>query len=84
MITSCSYEDTKFLNVLIKMYNIHPHIKFNNFDAVKYTKPTDDKLEENEFTFRLKTRHYNGPHDLNMLKSELETRMQENKMNQSG
>ena len=84
MITSNNYEDIKFLNVLEEMYNIHPHIKLNSFDVVKYTKPTDDKLEENEFTFRLETRQYNGPHDLEMLNSELETRMQEQEMNQSG
>ena len=34
MITSSNYEDIKFLNVLEEMYNIHPHIKFNNFDLV--------------------------------------------------
>ena len=67
MITSSNYEDIKFLNVLEAMYNIHPHIKFNTFDVVRYTKYTDDNLEENEFTFRLMTRQYNGPHDLDML-----------------
>ena len=30
------------------------------------------------------TRQYNGPYDLYMLNSELETRMQEQEMNQSG
>ena len=84
MITSSNYEDPKFLNVLEAMYNIHPHIKFNTFDVVKYTKPTHDKLEENEITFRLMTRQCNGPHDLDMLNSELDTRMQEQEMNQSG
>ena len=84
MITSSNYEDINFLNVLEEMYNINPQIKFNTFDVVKYTKPTDDKLEENEFTFRLMTRQYNGPHDLDMLISELETRMQEQEMNQCG
>ena len=59
------------------MYNIHPHIKFNTSDVVKYIKPTDDKLEENKFTFRLMTRQYIGPYDVDMLNSELETRMQE-------
>ena len=82
---TCSiYEDIKFLNLLEEMYNIHPHIKFNNFHVVMYTKPTDDKLEENEFTFRLLTRQYNGPHDLDMLNSELDIRMQDQEMNQSG
>ena len=84
MITSSNYEDIKFLNVLEEMYTIHHHIQFNTFDVVKYTKPTDDKLEENEVTFRLMTRQYNGPHDLDMLNSELENRMQEQEMNQSG
>ena len=30
------------------------------------------------------TTQYNGPHDLHMLNNELETRMQEREMNQSG
>ena len=38
MITKSKYEDIKFLNLLEAMYNIHPHIKFNTFDVVKYTK----------------------------------------------
>ena len=84
MISSKNYEDIKFLNLLEAMYNIHHHIKFNTFDVVKYTKPTDDKLEETEFTFRLMTRQYNGSHDLDMLNNELETKMQEEEMNQSG
>ena len=84
MITSSNYEDIKFFNVLEEMYNIYRHIKFNTFDVVNYTKPTDDKLEENKFTFRKMTRQYNGPHDLDMLNSEIETRMQEQEMNQSG
>ena len=84
VITSSKYEDPKFLKVLEAMYNIHPHFKFNTFDVVKYTKPTDDKLEENEFTFRLMTRQYNGPYDLVMLNSELESKVQEQEMNQSG
>ena len=84
MITISNYEDIKFLNVLEELYNMPPHIKFNTFDVVKYSKPTDDELEENEFTLRLMTRQYNGPHDLDMLNSELETRIQEQEMNQSG
>ena len=84
IITSSNYEDPKFLIILESLHNIHPHIKFNTFDVVKYTKPTDDKLEENEFTFRLKTRQYNGAHDLDLLNGELESRMQEQEMNQSG
>ena len=47
MKTSSNYEDIKFLNVLEEMYNLHPHIKCNTFGVVKYTKLTDDKLEEN-------------------------------------
>ena len=84
IITSSDHEDPKFLNILESLHNIHPYIKFNTFDVVKYTKPTDDQIEENEFTFRLMTRQYNGPNDLDMLNSELETRMQEQEMNQSG
>ena len=81
MITNTNYEDIKFLNVLEDLYNIHPHINFYTFDIVKYKKPTDDKLEEKEFTFRIMTRQYNVPHDLDMLNSELESRMQEQEMN---
>ena len=84
MITSSNYEDIKFLNLLEAMYNIHPHIKFKTFDVAKYTKPTDDELEENEFTFRIMIKQYNGPYELDMLNEELETRMQEQEMNQSG
>ena len=84
IITSNNYEDPKILNILESLHNIHPHIKFNTFDVVKYTKPTDDKIEENEFTFWLMTRQYNGAHDLYLLNGELETRMQEQEMNQSG
>ena len=84
IITSSNYEDPKFLNTLESLHNIHPHIKFNTFDVVNYTKPTDDKLEENEFTFRLMTRQYNGVHDLDLVNGELETRTQEQEMNQSG
>ena len=84
IITSSKYEDPKFLIILESLHNIHPHIKFNTFDVVKYSKPTDDKLEENEFIFRLMTRQNNGAHDLDLLNGELETRMQEQEMNQSG
>ena len=79
IITSSSYEGLKFLNILESLHNIHPHIKFNTFDVVKYT-----KLEENKFTFRLMTRQYKGAHDLDLLNGELESRMQEQEMNQSG
>ena len=84
IITSSNYEDPKFLNILESLHNIYPHVKFNTFDVVKYTKPTDDKLEENDFTFRLMTRQYNGAHDLYLLNGELESRMPEQEMNQSG
>ena len=84
IITSSNYEDPKFLNILESLHNIHPHIKFNTFDEIKYTRPTDDKLEENEFFFRLMTRQYNGAHDLDLLNGVLETRTQEQKMNRSG
>ena len=77
IITSSSYEDPKFLNILESLHNIHPHIKFDTFDVVKYTKPTDDKLEEYEIKFRFMTRKYNGAHDLDLLDGELESRMQE-------
>ena len=60
IITNSYYEDPKFLNIMESLHSIHPRIRFNTFDLVKYTKPTDDKLEENEFTYRLMTRQYNG------------------------
>ena len=77
IVTSTDYEDPRFLEALEAFHNIHPHIKFNTFDVVRYTKPTDDKLEEIELTFRLMTRHYNGPYDLDLLSGELESRMQQ-------
>ena len=83
-ISSSDYEDPRIFEAVEAMHNIHHHIKFNTFDVVRYTKPTDDKLEENEFTFRLMTRQCNGPYDLDMLNGELETRMQEQEMNQCG
>ena len=55
ILSSSGYEDPRFLEALEAMHNIHPHIKFITFDEVRYTKPTDDKIEENEFTFRLVT-----------------------------
>ena len=86
IISSSDYEasEARLLEALEAMHNIRPHIKCNTFDVVPYTNPTDDKLEENEFSFRLMTRQYNGPYDLDMLNGELETRMQEQEMNQSG
>ena len=47
MISSSDYEDPRFLEALEAMHNIHPHIKFNSFDVVKNTKPTDEQLDEN-------------------------------------
>ena len=81
--TSTDYEDPRFLEALEALHNKHPLIKFNTFDVLRYTKPTDDKLVENEFTFRLINRQYNGPYDLDLLNGELESRMQEQEMNQS-
>ena len=75
-ISSSNYEDPRLLEALEALHIIHLKIKFNTFDVVPYTKPADDKVEENEFTFRLMTRQYNGPYDLDMLNGELETRMQ--------
>ena len=84
MTSRSDYEDTRFSEALEALYYIHPHIKFNTFDVVSYTKPTDEQLEENEFTFRLMTRQYNGSYDLDLLNGELKSRMQEQEMNQSG
>ena len=83
IITSSDDEDPRFLEALEVLHNIHPHIKLNTFDVVRYTKPTDEKLEENEFTFRLMTGQNNGPYDMDLLNGELETRLQEQEMNQS-
>ena len=58
IISSSDYEDPRFLEALEAMHNIQPHIRFNTFDVVRYTKPTDDTIEENEFTFGLMTRQY--------------------------
>ena len=77
IISSSDYDDPRFLEALEAMHNIHPQIKFNTFDVVRYLKPTYDKIEENEFTLRLMTRQYDGPYDLDMLNGELEVRMQE-------
>ena len=84
IIYSSDYGDPRFLGTLEAMHNIHPHIKINTLDVVRYTKPTDDKIEEIEFPFRLMTRQYNGLYDLDMLNGEQETRMKEQDMNQSG
>ena len=79
--SSSDYEDPRLLEAIEAMHNIHSRLKFNYFDVVRYTKPTDDKVEENEFS--LMTRLYNGPYELDMLNGGLETRMQEQGMNQS-
>ena len=84
LITSSNYEHPRFLEALEALYNIHPYIKFNTFDVKRYKKPTDEQLEEKEFTVRLMTRQYNGPCDLDLLNGELETKMQEKEKNQSG
>ena len=84
IISSSDYGDLRFLEASEEMHNIHPHNKLKTIDVVKYTKPTDDKIEENEFTFRLMTRQYNGPYDLDILNGELEPRMQQREMNLSG
>ena len=55
MISSSDNEDPRFLEALEALYKIHPHLKFNTFDVIRYTKPTDEQLEENEFTLRLMT-----------------------------
>ena len=84
IIYSSEYEDPGFLEALEATHNIHPHIKLNTFDVVSYTKPTDDKIEEIEFTFKVMTRQYNGSYDLDLFNGELQTRMQEQEKNQSG
>ena len=72
MITGSNYDYLNFLKKLETIYNTHPLIKFTTFDVVKYTKPTDDKLEENEFIFSLRmTRQFNGHYDLDMMNGEL-------------
>ena len=75
--TSHDYNDPIIANALPTLHKIQPHFKINTFDVVNYTKSTDDKIEEHEFTFRLMTRQYNSPIVLDELNNELETRMQE-------
>ena len=82
-VNSKNYEDPSFLETLEALHNIHPHIKFNTIDVVQYTKPTVDKLAENEFTLRQMSRQYNSSFDLDLLNGKLENRMQEQEMIQS-
>ena len=66
------------------MVNSHPPIKIHTFDVLNDTKPTDQKSEGHEFTFKFITRWCSSPNDQDELNKELETRMQEQEMNQSG
>ena len=70
------------LEALDAIHNKHPHIKFNTFDVVRDTKPTDETLEGNNFTFRLISLLFYTPYDLDVLNSELETRIKQPDMNQ--
>ena len=83
-ISSSDHNDPKFANTLEALHKIHLYFKFNTFDVVRYTKQTDDKLGEHEFTIRLMSRQYNTPEDLHELNNELEIRMQVQEMKQSG
>ena len=69
--TSSNYEHPRFLEALEALYNVHPYIKFNTSDVVRYSTSTDEHLEENEFYFRLMTRQYNRSYDLDLLNGEL-------------
>ena len=80
---SKNYEDPIFLETLEALHIILPHIKFNTIFVVRYTKPTVDKLAQNEFTFGQMSRQYNSSFDLNLLNRKLENRMQEQEMIQS-
>ena len=75
--TSHDYNDPIIANALPTLHKIQPHFKINTFDVVNYTKPTDDKIEEPNFPFRLMTRQNISPIDLDELNNELEVRMQE-------
>ena len=57
-VTSKKYEDPIFLEALESLRNTHSYIyvKVNTFDALRYAKPTDDKLEEIYFSLRLMSR----------------------------
>ena len=70
-VTSKNYEDPIFLETL----------EASTFDVVRYTKSTDDKLEEKEFTFRLMSRQYNNPYDLDLLNGDIKTKVQEQEIN---
>ena len=83
-VTTKKHEDPIFSLALEVLRNVHPYIKFNTFDVVRHKKPTDDKLEEYDFTLRLRSRQNNIPYELDLLNGELETRKHEQKMNQSG
>ena len=84
MKSSSIFEDPRFLEALEALYKLHPHIKFNTFDVVRYTKPTDEQIEEKDITVGLRTRQYNRSYDLDLVNGEFETRMQIREMNQSG
>ena len=68
---SRDYNDPLIANALPTLPNIYPLINFITLDVVIYTKLTDDKIEEHEFTFRLMTRQYNSPIDLDKLNNEI-------------
>ena len=50
---------------------------------VRYTKYTGDNLEEHEFTFMLMSRQYKSLYDVNLLNRKIESRIQEQEINQS-
>ena len=72
---SRDYNDPLIANALPTLHNIHPHINFITLDVVNYTKSTDDKIEEHEFTFRLMTRQNNSPIDLDEFNNELKNEL---------
>ena len=59
-LASSNYNHPTFANTIKTLHDIYPHINLNTFDVVKYTKPTDQETEENEFIFRLMSRRNNS------------------------
>ena len=82
--SSTDDNEPKNATVLQTLRNVHPNIEFFTFYFVKSTKPTDEKLEEHEFTWQ--DNMIPHPLDLDELNNDLnevETRMEEQELNQS-
>ena len=83
-LSSSDYNDPIFVKLLQALHDFHPQIKFHTFGVVKYTQTTVEKLEKHEFTFRLMTRQYNSPKNLENLNHDFKNKKREQELNQSG